>query len=76
MFVAINPGESIESALKRFKKSCEREGLFQEIKKHERYQKPSVIKNLKRKERQRKLKKMHEIKIEQDKMDDLFDYFE
>jgi small subunit ribosomal protein S21 len=40
--VIIRDGESFESALKRFKKQCERTGILSEIKKREHYEKPSV----------------------------------
>ena len=40
--VVIKDGESFESALRRFKKQCERTGILSEIKKREHYEKPSV----------------------------------
>jgi len=40
-------GDSLENALKRFKRQCEKEGLFSEIKKREHYEKPSVRKKKK-----------------------------
>ncbi len=40
--VEVNPGESIESALKRFKKKIQKAGILSEIKRRERYEKPSV----------------------------------
>ncbi len=40
--VIIRDGESFESALRRFKKQCERTGILSEIKKREHYEKPSV----------------------------------
>ena len=40
--VIIKDGESFESALRRFKKQCERTGILSEIKKREHYEKPSV----------------------------------
>ena len=33
--------EPLKSALRRFKKACEREGLMRDIKRHEFYEKPS-----------------------------------
>jgi small subunit ribosomal protein S21 len=42
--VVIRDGESFESALKRFKKQCEKTGILSEIKKREHYEKPSVKK--------------------------------
>lgn len=40
--IELNPGESIESALKRFKKKIQKAGILSEIKRRERYEKPSV----------------------------------
>ncbi|OPY69721.1 MAG: 30S ribosomal protein S21 [Syntrophorhabdaceae bacterium PtaU1.Bin034] len=40
--VIIREGESFESALRRFKKQCERTGILSEVKKREHYEKPSV----------------------------------
>ena len=40
--IIIRDGESFESALRRFKKLCERSGILSDIKKREFYEKPSV----------------------------------
>lgn len=40
--VQVQPGESIESALKRFKKKIQKAGILSEIKRREHYVKPSV----------------------------------
>ena len=40
--VRVNEGESIESALKRLKKKIQKAGILSEIKRRERYEKPSV----------------------------------
>jgi small subunit ribosomal protein S21 len=40
--VRIKQNEPFESALKRFKKQCEKAGILSEIKKREHYEKPSV----------------------------------
>ncbi|HLA51508.1 MAG TPA: 30S ribosomal protein S21 [Thermodesulfobacteriota bacterium] len=45
--IRIKEGESFESALKRFKKQCEKAGILGEIKKREHYDKPSVKKKKK-----------------------------
>jgi small subunit ribosomal protein S21 len=45
--VKVRDTESFESALKHFKKQCEREGILSEIKKREHYEKPSVKKKKK-----------------------------
>ncbi|MCX5807949.1 MAG: 30S ribosomal protein S21 [Proteobacteria bacterium] len=45
--VIVREGESFESALKRFKKQCEKTGILSEIKKREHFEKPSVKKKKK-----------------------------
>ena len=47
--VIVRENESLESALKRFKRSCARDGVMAEVRKREHYEKPSVKrkKNLK-----------------------------
>ena len=40
--VRLGESESIESALKRFKKKIQKAGILSEIKRRERYEKPSV----------------------------------
>ena len=45
--VRVRDGESFESALRRFKKQCERAGILSEIRKREHYEKPSVRKKRK-----------------------------
>ncbi len=40
--VQVGPNESIENALKRFKKKIQKAGILSEIKRRERYEKPSV----------------------------------
>ena len=42
MEVRVAPGESIESALRRFKKATQKAGVLAEARKHEHYEKPSV----------------------------------
>ena len=41
--VRVAEGESIEAALKRFKKKIQKAGILSEIKRRERYEKPSVV---------------------------------
>lgn len=41
-FVRIREGESFESALRRFKKSCEKAGILSDVKKREHFEKNSV----------------------------------
>jgi small subunit ribosomal protein S21 len=38
----VKDGESFESALRRFKKICEKSGVLSEIRRREHYEKPSV----------------------------------
>ena len=40
--VKVRDDESIESALKRFKRKCEKSGILSELKKRQHYEKPSV----------------------------------
>lgn len=40
--VDVHPGESIESALRRFKKKIQKAGILAEIKRRERYEPPSL----------------------------------
>ena len=40
--VRIKENESLDSALRRFKKSCAKSGIISEIRKREHYEKPSV----------------------------------
>ena len=40
--VIVREGENLESALKRFKRSCARDGVMAELRKREHYEKPSV----------------------------------
>ena len=59
--VRVRRGEGIDSALRRFRKKCEKEGLFNEIKRRSYYEKPSVIKHRKKiaaiRKQQRKIAK-------------------
>ena len=58
----IDDGEPLEKALKRFKRMVEKEGIIREWKKREYYEKPSTVKNRKRKALERKqLKKLRKI---------------
>ena len=40
--VVIRDNESLDSALRRFKRSCAKAGIMQELRKREHYEKPSV----------------------------------
>ncbi|MBQ4123799.1 30S ribosomal protein S21 [bacterium] len=45
--IRVGDNESIESALKRFKKKIQKAGILSEIKRRERYEKPSIKKKRK-----------------------------
>ena len=45
--IRVGKNESLESALKRFKRKCARAGVLAEIRKREHYEKPSVRKKKK-----------------------------
>ncbi len=53
--VRIKDNESLDSALRRFKKQCARAGVLAEVRKREHYEKPSV-KRKKKSEAARKRK--------------------
>ena len=50
--VKVGENENIESAIKRFKRKCQKDGIIGDIRKKEAYKKPSVAKkrNLKQQE--------------------------
>ena len=52
--VIIKPGEPFEKALKRWSKSCEKSGVISDVKKKQRYEKPSDEKKRKRTAAKRK----------------------
>jgi small subunit ribosomal protein S21 len=56
-FVRIDENEPLEKALKRFKRMVEKEGIIREWKKREYFEKPSTIKNRKKKALERKQQK-------------------
>lgn len=46
--VTIRKGESLEKALRRFKKKVDKEGIIRQLKRHEAYEKPSQRRRRKR----------------------------
>ncbi|OQX53527.1 MAG: 30S ribosomal protein S21 [Candidatus Aminicenantes bacterium 4484_214] len=64
-FVLVEEGESLESALKRFKRKVQQEAIIKEIKKHSVYLKPGERRRLKeaqaRKRMRRRLKREREM---------------
>ena len=57
VLVKVREGETIEEALRRFKRECERNGIMQEIKKREFYESPSVRRKKKQAEARRKMRR-------------------
>ena len=55
--ILLDEGEPLEKAIKRFKRIVEKEGIIREWKKREYFEKPSTIKNRKKKALERKLQK-------------------
>lgn len=55
--IKVRDGETIEEALRRFKRECERNGIMQEIKRREYYESPSVRRKRKLAESRRKMKR-------------------
>ncbi|MBE6685340.1 MAG: 30S ribosomal protein S21 [Clostridia bacterium] len=53
--IKVKDGESLDSALRRFKRQCARSGILTELRKREHYEKPSV-KRKKKSEAARKRK--------------------
>ena len=53
--IIVKENESLDSALRRFKRSCANAGIMQEVRKREHYEKPSV-KRKKKSEAARKRK--------------------
>ena len=53
--IKVGENESLENALRRFKKKCARSGVLSEVRKREHYEKPSV-KRKKKSEAARKTK--------------------
>lgn len=53
--IKVGKNESLDSALRRFKRSCQKAGVLSEVRKREHYEKPSV-KRKKKSEAARKRK--------------------
>ena len=61
-FVRVDDGEPLEKAIKRFKRMVEKEGIIREWKKREYFEKPSTVKNRKKKALERKqMKKQRKL---------------
>lgn len=64
-FIVVEEGESIESALRRFKRKVQQQAIIKEIKKHSVYYKPGERKRMKealaRKRMRRRMKREKDI---------------
>ena len=64
-FIVVEDGESLESALRRFKRKVQQEAIIKEIKKHSVYFKPGERRRMKeaqaRKRMRRRLKREKEL---------------
>lgn len=57
-FVKVRENEPFDRAFRRFTKSCEKSGLMAEIRRRQRYEKPSEIRKRMENAARRKLRKM------------------
>ncbi|MBA3066050.1 30S ribosomal protein S21 [bacterium] len=55
-YIKISENERFESALRRFKRQCENEGLLKEIKKRQYYESPSMIRKRQKDDLKRRLR--------------------
>ena len=55
--IKVREDESLDNALKRFKRKCEKSGILTEIKKRQHYEKPSVRRKRKQMAARKKLLK-------------------
>lgn len=55
--VKVGENESLESALKRFKRKCQKDGIIGDIRRKEAYDKPSVAKKKKRENARKRARK-------------------
>jgi len=56
-FVIVEEGESLESALKRFKRRVQQEAIIKEIKKHSVYYKPGEKKRMKEAQARKRMRR-------------------
>lgn len=55
--VKVGETETLESALKRFKRKCQKDGIVGDVRRKDAYYKPSVAKKMKREEARKKARK-------------------
>ena len=62
--IRIKENETLDSALRRFKRQCAKSGVLSEIRKREHYEKPSVMRKKKKAAaRKRLMKKMRKVNM-------------
>lgn len=59
--VRVSSDESFEKALRRFKKSCEKNGILADIRRHEHFEKPSERRKRKLNTAKRKIRRLARI---------------
>lgn len=77
--VKSRPNESIDQMLRRLRKSCEREGIIREFRRHEFYEKPCEVRSRKKRQRIRKSVKQGKKfieKVEHRKIDRRLPHFD
>jgi small subunit ribosomal protein S21 len=57
--IRVKEGESFESALRRFKKKCEKAGVLSDLRKHQHFEKPSERRKRKENAARRKAATRH-----------------
>ena len=55
--VRVGENESVENAIKRFKRKCQKDGIIGDIRRKEAYDKPSVAKKKKREAARKRARK-------------------
>ena len=60
--VRVSSDESFERALRRFKKSCEKNGIMADIRRHEHFEKPSERRKRKLNTARRKVRRLARLK--------------
>ncbi len=57
--IKVSKDESLDNALRRFKRMCQRAGVMQEMRKREAYLKPSVKRKKKSEAARKRMRKSH-----------------
>ncbi|MGB0952724.1 MAG: 30S ribosomal protein S21 [Planctomycetota bacterium] len=60
--VQVRPNESLEAALRRFKRQCNQSGLFASMKERSFFTKPTTARRLEKKERMQTIKRAERIR--------------